>query len=66
MVMGLLDVEGVSLNYSNKCKSVSYYLSYYMVISWKYVYDLYWYDIVNYGYLFSFGKKCFWNRVLYK
>jgi len=66
MAMGLPDVEGASLNHSNKRKSATHYSSYYTAITQKYVYDLYRYDIVNYDYSFSTDKKRFWNRVFNK
>ena len=58
--MGLPDVEGASLNHSNKRKATAHYSHYYTKSTQQYVYDLYRYDIINYGYSFSINKNRFW------
>ncbi len=62
--MGLPEVEGAKLNYNNRRKAAAHYSSYYTETTQKYVYDLYRYDILNYGYSFSTGRNRFWHSIL--
>lgn len=61
MAMGLPDISGAKLNHRNKRKATAHYSKYYTETTRKYVYDLYRYDIINYGYSFTTGKKGFWQ-----